>query len=125
MEKASRINNRTVHFMVNDDEYLELESRYKSSNYKTKREFFRDLIMKEKIVVIDPSGEFRNELRHLTSLISRNAANINQIAKKVNSTEKIEIKDIDLIKKTLKEEVLYLVDFREKLNDNLINKVLK
>ena len=123
-KKTNRKNNCTVHFMINEDEMRELNKRFSYTNYKTKREFYKDSIFKNKIISIDISGEFRKELRELTSCISRNSANLNQIAKVVNSTGLIYKEDIENIKEALQGEFLFLAEFREKVTDNIINQVI-
>ena len=123
-KKTNRKNNCTVHFMINEDEMRELNKRFSYTNYKTKREFYKDSIFKNKIISIDISGEFRKELRELTSCISRNSANLNQIAKVVNSTGLIYKEDIENIKEALQGELLFLAEFREKVSDNIINQVI-
>ena len=82
---VNRKNNCTVHFMVNEEDMKELNRRFAMTNFKSKREFYRDSIFKNRIISVDLSGEFRKELRELSSLISRNSANLNQISKAVNS----------------------------------------
>lgn len=116
MKKINRKNNCTVHFMINEDEMKELNKRFSYTNYKTKREFYKDSIFKNRIISIDITGEFRKELRELTSCVSRNSANINKIAKVVNITGIIYKEDIENIKKSLRGELLFLVEFREKSN---------
>lgn len=64
---VKRKNNCTVHFMVNEDDMNELNQRFALTNFKNKREFYRDAIFKNKIISIDISREFRKELRELTS----------------------------------------------------------
>lgn len=123
-KKTNRKNNCTVHFMINEDEMRELNNRFSYTNYKTKREFYKDSIFKNKIISIDISGEFRKELRELTSCISRNSANLNQIAKVANSTGLIYKEDIENIKEALQGELLFLAEFREKVMDNIINQVI-
>ena len=119
-----RKNNCTVHFMVNEEEMKELNRRFAMTNFKSKREFYRDSIFKNRIISIDLSGEFRKELRELSSLISRNSANLNQIAKVVNSTGIIYKDDIESIKKALQGELIFLSEFREKVSDYIINEVI-
>ena len=119
-----RKNNCNVHFMVNEEEMKELNRRFALTNFKNKREFYIDAIFKNKIISIDISGEFRKELRELSSLVSRNSANLNQIAKVVNSTGVIYKDDIESIKKALKGELFFLSDFREKVSDYIINEVV-
>ena len=121
---VNRKNNCTVHFMVNKEDMKELNRRFALTNFKSKREFYRNSIFKNRIISIDLSGEFRKELRELSSLVSRNSANLNQIAKAVNSTGAIYKNDIESIKKALRRELLFLIDFREKVSDFIINKVI-
>ncbi|MDD4156389.1 MAG: mobilization protein [Candidatus Cloacimonetes bacterium] len=121
---VNRKNNCTVHFMVNEEDMKELNRRFALTNFKSKREFYRDSIFKNRIISIDISGEFRKELRELSSLLSRNSANLNQIAKAVNSAGAIYKNDIESIKKALQEELIFLSEFREKVSDYIINEVI-
>ena len=121
---VNRKNNCTVHFMVNEEDMRELNRRFALTNFKNKREFYRDSIFKNRIISIDISGEFRKELRELSSLVSRNSANLNQIAKAVNRTGVIYKDDIENIKKALQGELLFLSEFREKFSDYIINEVI-
>lgn len=123
-KNVNRKNNCTVHFMVNEEEMNELNRRFAMTNFKSKREFYRDSIFKNRIISIDLFGEFRKELRELSSLISRNSANLNQIAKAVNSTGIIYKDDIESIKKALQGELLFLSELREKVSDYIINEVV-
>lgn len=124
VKSVNRKNNCTVHFMVNEEEMKELNRRFALTNFKSKREFYRDSIFKNRIISIDLSGEFRKELRELSSLVSRNSANLNQIAKAINSTGIIYKDDIESIKKALQGELLFLSEFREKVSDYIINEVI-
>ena len=124
VKSVNRKNNCTVHFMVNEEEMKELNRRFALTNFKSKREFYRDSIFKNRIISIDLSGEFRKELRELSSLVSRNSANLNQIAKAINSTGIIYKYDIESIKKALQGELLFLSEFREKVSDYIINEVI-
>ncbi|SFE00051.1 mobilisation protein (MobC) [Peptostreptococcaceae bacterium pGA-8] len=121
---VNRKNNCTVHFMVNEEDMNELNRRFAMTNFKNKREFYRDSIFKNRIISIDISGVFRKELRELSSLVSRNSANLNQIAKAVNSTGVIYKDDIESIKNALQGELIFLTDFREKVTDHIINQVV-
>ena len=121
---VNRKNNCTVHFMVNEEDMKELNQRFALTNFKNKREFYRDSIFKNRIISIDISGEFRKELRELSSIVSRNSANLNQIAKVVNRTGIIYKDDIESIKKALQGELLFLSEFREKVSDYIINEVI-
>ena len=121
---VNRKNNCIVHFMVNEEDMKELNRRFALNNFKSKREFYRDSIFKNRIISIDISGAFRKELRELSSLVSRNSANLNQIVKHVNSTGIIYKDDIESIKKALQSELLFLSEFREKVSDYIINEVI-
>ena len=123
-KRVNRKNNCTVHFMVNEEHMNELNRRFAMTNFKSKREFYRGSIFKNRIISIDLSGEFRKELRELSSLISRNSANLNQIAKALNSTGIIYKDDIERIKKALQGELQFLSEFREKVSDYIINEVI-
>lgn len=121
---VNRKNNCTVHFMVNEEDMKELNRRFALTNFSSKREFYRDSIFKNRIISIDISGEFRKELRAFSSLVSRNSANLNQITKAVNSTGVIYKNDIELIYSGLELELSFLAEFREKVSDYIINKVI-
>lgn len=121
---VNRKNNCTVHFMVNEEDMKEFNRRFALTSFKSKREFYRDSIFKNRIISIDISGAFRKELRELSSLVSRNSANLNQIAKAVNTTGVIYKDDIENIKKALQGELLVLSEFREKVSDYIINEVV-
>ncbi len=123
-KSVNRKNNCTVHFMVNEEDMNELNRRFALTNFRSKREFSRDSIFKNRIISIDISGEFRKKLRELSSLISRNSANLNQITKALNSTGVIYKDDIESIKKALQGELLFLSEFREKVSDYIINQVV-
>ncbi len=122
---VNRKNNCTVHFMVNEEDMKEFNRRFALTSFKSKREFYRDSIFKNRIISIDISGAFRKELRELSSLVSRNSANLNQITKHINSTGVIYKKDIELIHSRLELELLFLAEFREKVFDYIINKVIR
>lgn len=121
---VNRKNNCTVHFMVNEEDMKELNWRFALTNFKSKREFYRDSISKNRIISINISGEFRKELRELSSLVSCNSANLNQITKMVNGIGVIYKDDIESIKKALQGELLFLSEFREKVSDYIINQVV-
>ena len=108
----------------NEEEMAELNRRYNRSGYKTKREFYLDSIMKNRIISIDVSGEFAKELRELQSLVSRNAANINQIAKHTNIDGSIEEIMIKNIQEVLQKEIQMLFEFRAMISNNLISEIV-
>lgn len=124
VKSVKRKNNCTVHFMVNEEDMKELNRRFALINFRNKREFYQNSIFKNRIISIDISREFRKELRELTSIVSRNLANLNQITKHINSTGVIYKKDIELIYSGLELELSFLTEFREKVSDYIINKVI-
>ena len=63
--KVNRKNDCTVHFMVNQQEMDEINRRFNQTSYRTKREFYRDSILKNRIISIDLDGKIGNELRKL------------------------------------------------------------
>ena len=65
---VKRKNNCTAHFIMNEEDMKELNRRFSLTNFKNIWEFYRDAIFKNKIISIDISGEFRKELRELTSI---------------------------------------------------------
>lgn len=122
--EIKRTNNHTVHFMVNAEEMAELNRRFNRSGYKTKREFYLNSIMKNRIISIDVKGEFAKELRELQSLVSRNAANINQIAKHTNTAGSIEKMMIENIQEVLQKEIQMLFEFRSMISNTLISEIV-
>ena len=122
--EINRTNNHTVHFMVNEEEMAELNRRFNRSGYKTKREFYLDSIMKNRIISIDVSGEFAKELRELQTLVSRNASNINQIARHVNTSAFVEVDLLEEIKMDLQIEMQMLFEFRSMVSNNLISEIV-
>lgn len=122
--EIKRTNNHTVHFMVNEEEMAGLNRRFNRSGYKTKREFYLDSIMKNRIISIDVSGEFAKELRELQTLVSRNASNINQIARHVNTSAFVEVDLLEEIKMDLQIEMQMLFEFRSMVSNNLISEIV-
>ena len=65
-----------------------------------------------------------NEIPNIINKIQTNSSNINQIAKVINSTGIVYREDIESIKNVLENELMYLTDFRSKVTDYMINKVV-
>ncbi|WP_338954111.1 mobilization protein [Fusobacterium nucleatum] len=121
---VKRKNNCIVHFMVNEEDMKKLNRKFALTNFKNKKKFYRKSVFKTRIISIDISGDFRKELRELSSLVSSNSANLNQITKHINSTGVIYKKDIELIHSGLELELSFLMEFREKASDYIINKLI-
>ena len=121
---VKRKNNCIVHFMVNEEDMKKLNRKFALTNFKNKKKFYRKSVFKTRIISIDISGDFRKELRELSSLVSSNSANLNQITKHINSTGVIYKKDIELTHSGLELELSFLMEFREKASDYIINKLI-
>ncbi|CAD7287332.1 hypothetical protein LMG7974_00243 [Campylobacter majalis] len=58
---VSRKNNYTIHFMVNEEDMKELNRRFALTNFKNKREFYRDSILRTELsVLIFPEPSEKN-----------------------------------------------------------------
>lgn len=108
--------------MINEEDMNGLNRRVALTNFKNKREFYRDSIFKNRIISIDISGAFRKELREFSSLLSRNSANLNQIAKMVNSTGGIYKDDIKSIKNLCKRSYFFYQNSEKKFPTILLMK---
>ena len=90
-------NNELKIFLSNDEQYI-LNSKYKLSGMRSKSAFIRHLILYGYVYDIDYS-----ELRDYNTSLSRIGNNINQIAKKINTTNKIYAQDIKEVKELMNE----------------------
>lgn len=84
---------RSVQVRLTQEEYDFLEQKFKLSRYKSKSEFMRIAFFDTLIVKF--STEDMQELLRLVRSISNN---VNQIAVRVNSTDKVYREDMDNIK---------------------------
>ena len=90
-EKIKRT--RSVQVRLTQEEYDYLEEKFKLSGYKSKSEVMRIAFFETLIVKF--STEDMQELLRLVRSISNN---INQIAVRVNSTDKVYVEDMNNIK---------------------------
>ncbi len=90
-EKIKRT--RSVQVRLTQEEYDFLEQKFRLSGYKSKSEFMRIAFFETLIVKF--STEDMQELLRLVRSISNN---INQIAIRVNSTDKVYVEDMNNIK---------------------------
>ena len=90
-EKIKRT--RSVQVRLTQEEYDFLEEKYRLSGYKSKSEFMRIAFFETLIVKF--STEDMQELLRLVRSISNN---VNQIAVRVNSTDKVYVEDMNNIK---------------------------
>ena len=95
-------------FRLTKTEKEQINKRYLKSNYNTKSDFYRDVLLKTKIIDIDTSI-----LHKYVFQISAIGNNINQIAKKVNTYDNISYTEY-------KELIKYLEDLLE-IKENVNN----
>ena len=91
---ANRLRKNDIHVMVTDEEKELFKKKLEMSKSKSMGHFIRKSVLEAPIFVID-----MNEFRKMQTLIGRNANNLNQIAKRVNTTGVIYREDIEDLKK--------------------------
>ena len=100
----NRKRDKQIKFYVNEKEYEQIKKNVEKSKLK-QQEYLIKSALNKKIIVVDGLKEILLEL-------SREGNNLNQIAKKINGGEQIDIKEMkkklmdlwDLIEKILKGE---------------------
>ena len=107
---ANRYRNNGIYLMLSDDELEILEKKYKLSCCKSLRQFIMKCILEKDIFVLD-----MDVFRDMSTSISRISSNINQIAKRVNSTNVIYKNDIDDLKTLLTKQGKEILDMRRKI----------
>ncbi|VST63565.1 conjugative transposon mobilization protein [Streptococcus pneumoniae] len=107
---ANRYRNNGIYLMLSDDELEILEKKYKLSGCKSLRQFIMKCILEKDIFVLD-----MDVFRDMSTSISRISSNINQIAKRVNSTSVIYKNDIDDLKTLLTKQGKEILDMRRKI----------
>ena len=84
---------RVYRFRVNDDESEWIENKFRLSACDTLSDFFRTLIMYGMIVKYD-----EKQLKRISDLVKKTSDNFNQIAVRVNSTNRMYAEDIALMR---------------------------
>ena len=107
---ANRYRNNGIYLMLSDDELEILEKKYKLSGCKSLRQFIMKCILEKDIFALD-----MDVFRDMSTSISRISSNINQIAKRVNSTNVIYKNDIDDLKTLLTKQGKEILDMRRKI----------
>ena len=87
-----------VQFYLDDDEQYILDEKFRVSGMKSKSAFLRKLILYGYVYDVDYSY-----LRNYNTELGRISSNLNQIAKRVNSTGNIYQEDIDEVKELMNE----------------------
>ena len=106
----NRYRNNGIYLMLSDNELEILEKKYKLSGCKSLRQFIMKCILQKDIFVLD-----MNVFRDMSTNISRISSSINQIAKRVNSTNVIYKNDINDIRCLLKNQGEEILDIRKKI----------
>jgi len=94
MAKRERTN--SVQFYLNDDEEYILNEKFKLSGMKSKSAFLRQLILYGYVYDVDYSY-----LRNYNTELGRISSSLNQIAKRINSTEHLYKEDMDEVKELM------------------------
>lgn len=95
---------------VTEEEYAQIQARMALVGTANLSAFLRKLALDGRIVLLD-----MDELKTLVSLLRRTSANVNQIAKRVNSTSRVYENDLAEIQNRLGEVWLALDDVLRKL----------
>ena len=85
-----------MQFYLNDDEQYILNEKFKLSGMKSKSAFLRKLILYGYVYEVDYSY-----LRDYNTELGRISSNLNQIAKRINSTEHIYQEDMKELKELM------------------------
>ena len=97
-ELAKRTRNNRNEFHLNDDEQYILDEKFKLSGMKSKSAFLRKLILYGYVYDVDYSY-----LRNYNTELGRISSSLNQIAKRINSTDHIYQEDMDEVKELMNE----------------------
>lgn len=95
---AQRTRPLNIHVMVTEEEKQLIERNRKLAGFKNNGAYMRKMAIDGRIFKID-----HTPLRDLSSDLTRVSTNINQIAKRVNSTDSIYKDDIDELKEMTEE----------------------
>ena len=95
---ANRKRTNPVQFYLDDDEQYILEEKFRLSEMKSKSAFLRKLILYGYVYDVDYSY-----LRNYNTELGRISSNLNQIAKRINSTGNIYKEDMDEVKELMNE----------------------
>ena len=95
---ANRKRTNPVQFYLDDEEQYILDEKFKLSGMKSKSAFLRKLILYGYVYDVDYSY-----LRNYNTELGRISSSLNQIAKRINSTENIYKEDMDEVKELMKQ----------------------
>ena len=97
-EMANRTRTNRNEFHLNDKEQYILDEKFKLSGMKSKSAFLRKLILYGYVYDVDYSF-----LREYNTELGRISSNLNQIAKRINSTNHVYQEDMDEVKELMKQ----------------------
>ena len=95
---ANRKRTNPVQIYLDDDEQYILDEKFRVSGMKSKSAFLRKLILYGYVYDVDYSY-----LRNYNTEFGRISSNLNQIAKRINSTGNIYQEDMDEVKELMNE----------------------
>ena len=95
---------------VTEEEYAQIQARMALAGTKNMSAFIRKMAIDGRIILLDMA-----EIKTLVSLLRRTSANVNQIAKRVNSTSRVYENDLAEIQNRLGEVWVALDDVFRKL----------
>ena len=95
---ANRKRTNPVQLYLDDEEQYILDEKFKLSGMKSKSAFLRKLILYGYVYDVDYSY-----LRNYNTELGRISSNLNQIAKRINSTGNIYQEDMDEVKELMNE----------------------
>lgn len=93
---ANRTRTHRNEFHLNDDELYILDEKFRLSKMKSKSAFLRKLVLYGFVYDVDYS-----HIREMNAQLGKIGSNLNQIAKRVNTTNTIYKKDMDDIKELM------------------------
>lgn len=93
---ANRTRTHRNEFHLNDDEQYILDEKFRLSKMKSKSAFLRKLVLYGFVYDVDYS-----HIREMNAQLGKIGNNLNQIAKRVNTTNTIYKKDMDNIKELM------------------------
>ena len=93
---TNRERTNPVQFYLNDDEQYILDEKFKLSGMKSKSAFLRKLILYGYVYDVDYSY-----LRNYNTELGRISSSLNQIAKRINSTNHVYQEDMDEVKELM------------------------
>ena len=93
---ANRTRTHRNEFHLNDDEQYILDEKFRLSKMKSKSAFLRKLVLYGFVYDVDYS-----HIWEMNALLGNIGSNLNQIAKRVNSTNTIYKKDMEEIKELM------------------------